>query len=720
MIRQFKNVISSFFSVKQNIKDVLRSFLYRGGEYSISTDVNDLIESGYVLNSSVNASVKKIVQAILQMNLYVTRSGDEDKVKVENQDLSLLLEYPDTDLDQSKWLESLFSYYLTIGEVFLYALTLNDKKPKKLVLLTRKELEVITKQTFRGEEIAGYKFVNSNETIDPLDILHFKMFNPICRTKGLSPILSCAYSVDLDNSAKKWNVNLLKNGVNPSGVYSTEHDLDDDTYLKIKKAIASRAGADYAGKDILLEGGLKFQQTGLSPKDADFTMAQKIAKREVASVYGIAPQLIGDTESQTFANYEQAVLSLHNDTAYPLLKTFVDSLNNWLYEIFGSKYWIEIDDSGVEALQESKKKEWARYDTSQELTINEKRALKGFEAVPQGEIIIYNGLPLGQKPNEEEDNQDDDMDEELEEEKQARRESNDLIYFQIKAKSFIDEEKRTINKAKKVMANYFEFQLSEFEKSIDGQTSTEAWELSVDSVVDLTTPALYESYKKIYADIGFDASFNIRANSKHEFIEGYNLETKCIRDIQRKARDLTREQLGTLGKFKDEYGQYVDEYFRQAKIGDLITEINNKTKKLIKNAIIEGNKEGLSLVDIQKAIKAVYKDMSDTRAETIARTETVKAINLADVESQKKIQPLSKKRWISTNDSRTRDGEDSPYNHRSVDFVNGDIPLSDSFLVSSERLEFPGDNAKGASAGNTINCRCTLGFINEEFMEFFV
>lgn len=92
------------------------------------------------------------------------------------------------------------------------------------------------------------------------------------------------------------------------------------------------------------------------------------------------------------------------------------------------------------------------------------------------------------------------------------------------------------------------------------------------------------------------------------------------------------------------------------------------------------------------------------RAMTIARTETHKAANVSQytrAESAALDSGLEVEvEWISTNDSRVRD------NHKHADGQKRAI--GNPFNVGGELMMFPSD--PNASASNTINCRCVLGY----------
>ena len=85
----------------------------------------------------------------------------------------------------------------------------------------------------------------------------------------------------------------------------------------------------------------------------------------------------------------------------------------------------------------------------------------------------------------------------------------------------------------------------------------------------------------------------------------------------------------------------------------------------------------------------------------IARTETTAAANFAATEAGGVSGFAMQKEWISALDSRTRDDHAG---------TNGQKrPESKPFNVGGEKLMYPGDPA--GSAGNVINCRCTVAMI---------
>jgi SPP1 gp7 family putative phage head morphogenesis protein len=130
-------------------------------------------------------------------------------------------------------------------------------------------------------------------------------------------------------------------------------------------------------------------------------------------------------------------------------------------------------------------------------------------------------------------------------------------------------------------------------------------------------------------------------------------------------------------------------------VGDLIW-------NAVRVQLSEGYAAGESTHQLAARIRDVV-DVTAPRANTIARTEVVSAVNAASL-LQMKLAGFTDveclKRWIATEDERTRPA------HYAAD--GQAVPLSKPFQVGGEGLQFPGDPT--GRADNVINCRCTLEY----------
>jgi HK97 family phage portal protein len=230
------------------------------------------------------------------------------------------------------------------------------------------------------------------------DVRHLKLFNPLNDWYGMSPIEAGAYALDQNNESMAWMQALLQNSARPSGALTVKDGgtLADENFNRLKAQIEEQySGSINAGRPMLLEGGLEWQQMGLSPTDMGIIESKFASARDVALAFGVPPQLLGIPGDNTYANYAEARLAFWEDTALPLLQMIVNDWNNWL----GSLYGVEIrpDVDGIPAIAEKRLRMWQMADQSQDLTINERRALKGYGPIDGGNTLFVSSaeIPLG-------------------------------------------------------------------------------------------------------------------------------------------------------------------------------------------------------------------------------------------------------------------------------------------------------------------------------------
>ena len=147
-------------------------------------------------------------------------------------------------------------------------------------------------------------------------------------------------------------------------------------------------------------------------------------------------------------------------------------------------------------------------------------------------------------------------------------------------------------------------------------------------------------------------------------------------------------------------------------------QINDTTHELLRTnlqatlaeSIASGDGLRARMKSLMEATDGVYDDMDSTRAEKIARTESTSTVNYGTYATYK-VEGVEKKEWLSVRDDRTRgQKKGDEFDHFDAD---GEIVgIDEPFVNTGEELDFPGDPA--GSAGNIIQCRCTLAPVFEE------
>lgn len=145
---------------------------------------------------------------------------------------------------------------------------------------------------------------------------------------------------------------------------------------------------------------------------------------------------------------------------------------------------------------------------------------------------------------------------------------------------------------------------------------------------------------------------------------------------------------------------------------NLIKDTAAEVHRTIMDDLADGVAKGESRAKLARRITSQFDDFAETRANTIASTETAAGYGVARQEAQEQ-SGVRYKRWLTSNLPNVRawheDAENDPRNQR--------VPVGEPFIVKNgkgteERLMFPGDPA--GSADNVINCHCVSIAVGED------
>jgi len=356
-----------------------------GNAVSTPRRYDRLADEGYRQNVVANRAVNLVAKAVASIPLVLMR-GDE---RVSEHPLLNLLARPNPRLKGENFLYNFVGYYMIAGNSYALKVGPEGGEPKELWLMRPDTMKVI-----EGADglAAGFEqhVLGKKQRYDAGAVLHLKSFNPLSDWYGLAPLEAAAMAVDAHNEGSRWNLALIQNGGTPSGVlYQEDADapLTDAQFDKLKEQVEQQyTGALNAGRPLLLEGGLKWQEMGMSPKDMDWASAKNMTAREIATAFGVPPQMMGVPDAQTYSNYAEARQSLWEDTVIPLAQDIAAELTNWLVPDFetptrsgGERLSLAIDLDDVPALAAKRAARFDRIASAAFLSDDEKRAALGFE-----------------------------------------------------------------------------------------------------------------------------------------------------------------------------------------------------------------------------------------------------------------------------------------------------------------------------------------------------
>lgn len=133
-----------------------------------------------------------------------------------------------------------------------------------------------------------------------------------------------------------------------------------------------------------------------------------------------------------------------------------------------------------------------------------------------------------------------------------------------------------------------------------------------------------------------------------------------------------------------------------------VTMIDETTRSMIRDVLSEAADEGWGPVQAARELRKRWDDLKAARAERIARTEILGALNRSQImgarATAERFGVLLRKVWLWSGISRVEHAAASGQQR----------PLDGLFDVGGEQLEHPGDPS--ASPGNIVNCGCTTYF----------
>ncbi len=279
-------------------------------------------------------------------------------------------------------LETLAAQLLLHGNGYVQLLPGEDGAPVELFALRPERVAV---EADAAGWPAGFKY-RAGRAVTRLssgEVIHIRTHHPLDDHYGLGCLGAASGAIAIHNASARWNKALLDNAARPSGALVSEgaETLSGEQFDRLKEELTRGfQGANNAGRPMLLEGGLRWQALSLSPSDMDFAGLKAAAARDIALAFGVPPVLLGLPGDATYSNYREANKALWRQAILPLAGKILCALAEGLRPWFaGLELSVDLDQ--LVALAEDRERLWAQLAGVDFLTVDEKRALIGYEAM---------------------------------------------------------------------------------------------------------------------------------------------------------------------------------------------------------------------------------------------------------------------------------------------------------------------------------------------------
>lgn len=542
-----------------------------------------------------------------------------------------------------------------------------------------------------------------------------------------SMLQAAALDVSVAVMLGRYSYAFLRNGAVPAVVVVTEEHPDEGSRRRFESQWDSRyQGPENAGRTLFHEVGdgegpvadaIHIERVGISQKDAQMLQQERDALEHVAMALGV-PWSRLSASGRTFDNAAQEDRTYWTDTVLPLTHDLADAVNLQVGERCGpERGWFDL--SRVEALRPrpmfTVTDAVAGYQ-GRVLALNEARAPFGLPPVEGGDVIADPPTPAAPPappaPAAELEPAGEDDTDEGDDAERARPTPPPAPPAPAAPPAARSRRRRAMTLPDETA----DARRARLWRTTDATVTTletrwiRAWRRLFDRQAESVARALTgKRGAKLAGRID-----EWRADPAPAVDPAAVFNPSYWRDQTADMAADLYEAVASAGfaRMSDAFGIALDidtsdvQAFIEARANQLAGQVTDTTYQAIRDVLAEGVEAGQTIDEIADGIRHVFDVASSSRAEVIARTEVISAYNGASQLGATILGPevVAAQEWIATRDGRTRPG------HAAADGQT--VPIGSPFDVDGETLLYPGD--PGGSAENTIQCRCTVGFLTPD------
>ncbi len=244
---------------------------------------------------------------------------------------SWLVDTPNPEVTRSVFWETSIGHCLLSGNCYWFVQKDGLERARELWPINPKRVQVLrdpaTRRKFytldndQSVPYADYLADGSGEIVHVMDWSQDGL-------KGVSVLRQARLALQINMAAEEFAARLFADGSLPGGIITTNADLNEDQARKLKDRWERyHKGLSNAHRVAVLDNGASWQQTMISPEEAQFLQTRGFQVQEIARLFGIAPHLLADvTQSTSWGKgIEEQMRNTVTFTLQPFVRRFEDA-----------------------------------------------------------------------------------------------------------------------------------------------------------------------------------------------------------------------------------------------------------------------------------------------------------------------------------------------------------------------------------------------------------
>ncbi|WP_213873619.1 phage portal protein [Serratia marcescens] len=346
--------------------------------------------------SAVWACIRLLSESVstLPMKVYRREADGSRKLAQDHPAYQVLCRRPNLEMTPSRFMLMVVASICLRGNAFIEKKMIGRKLVALNPLLPQ---NMVVKRLDTGQLQYTYT-EDGKKRVIPVDrMMHIRGFglDGVC---GMMPLSSgrdvFGAAMAVDESAAK----IFENGLQTSGYISSKVALNKEQRERLRTYLAAFAGSKNAGKMMVLEGDLSYQNVTMNPEDAQMLESRAFSIEEICRWFRVPPFMVGHVTKQSSwaSSVEGMNLIFLTNTLRPLLVNIEQEISRCLLDS-DEDYFAEFSVEGL--LRADSVGRAAYYTTALQngwMSRNDVRRLENLPPIPGGEIytVQLNLTPL--------------------------------------------------------------------------------------------------------------------------------------------------------------------------------------------------------------------------------------------------------------------------------------------------------------------------------------
>ncbi|MCP1436571.1 HK97 family phage portal protein [Erwinia persicina] len=282
--------------------------------------------------SAVWACVRLLSESVstLPLKIYERQPDGSRKPATSHPAYQVLCRRPNMEMTPSRFMLMVVASICLRGNAFVEKKMIGNRMVSLVPLLPQ---NMVVKRLDNGNLEYTYTEVQTQRVIPVKNLMHIRGFglDGVC---GMMPMMAGRDVIGSAMAVEESAAKIFENGLQSSGFLSAEQALDKDQRERLRGYMQAFTGSKNAGKIMVLEGGLKYQNVTMNPEAAQMLESRAFSIEEICRWFRVPPFMVGhaDKQSSWASSVEGMNLQFLTNTLRPLLVNIEQEISRCLLD----------------------------------------------------------------------------------------------------------------------------------------------------------------------------------------------------------------------------------------------------------------------------------------------------------------------------------------------------------------------------------------------------